>query len=293
MNLEPSSEDQLVERITDEIVTLLRTVENASISAQGIEGIGICLDCPDKVRELADVIASRVSATLGVRHVAKGLAGMIDHTLLKPDADSRAIAGICDEARRYGFATVCVNPTNVAQAAQLLRGSRVKVCSVVGFPLGATLPEVKAFEAQRAIRDGASEIDMVINIGALKGKAHDLVSQDIEAVVRECHRAGARCKVIIETALLTEEEKVTACTLAKQAGADFVKTSTGFSSGGATLADVALMRRVVGRKMGVKAAGGIRTFRDAIAMIAVGATRIGASAGVRIMQEAQRLYAVR
>jgi len=208
---------------------------------------------------------------------------MIDHTLLKPEATYAQIAQLCDEARQYGFASVCVNATHVKRCAERLAGSPVKVCAVVGFPLGATVPEVKAYEAQQAIEDGATEIDMVINVGALKSKDNDLVARDIGAVVRTARASGALVKVIIEAALLTDEEKATACQLAKEAGADFVKTSTGFGPGGATARDVELMRRVVGLKMGIKAAGGIRTREDAEKMVAAGATRIGASASVKIV----------
>ncbi len=208
---------------------------------------------------------------------------MIDHTLLKPEATYAQIAQLCDEARQYGFASVCVNATHVKRCAERLAGSPVKVCAVVGFPLGATVPEVKAYEAQQAIEDGATEIDMVINVGALKSKDDDRVARDIGAVVRMARISGALVKVIIEAALLTDEEKATACQLAKEAGADFVKTSTGFGPGGATARDVELMRRVVGLKMGIKAAGGIRTREDAEKMVAAGATRIGASASVKIV----------
>ena len=209
---------------------------------------------------------------------------MIDHTLLKPDATQDQIAQLCFEARKHGFASVCVNPTWVELCAKLLKGSPVKVCTVIGFPLGATAPEVKAFETQNALDHGATEIDMVINIGALKARDLDLVAKDIRGVVQAAHAAGAIVKVIIEAILLTDEEKTIACLLSKEAGADFVKTSTGFASGGATVHDVALMRRVVGPEMGVKAAGGVRTYEDAENMIKAGATRIGASAGVKIIQ---------
>jgi deoxyribose-phosphate aldolase len=215
------------------------------------------------------------------------IACMIDHTLLKADASQEQIAQLCYEARKYGFAAVCVNPANVKLAAQLLKGSSVAVCSVVSFPLGATPPQVKAYEAQQAIEDGATEIDMVINVGALKSKDYELVERDIATVVRTCHNNQAICKVIIEAALLTNEEKIKVCQLAKAAGADYVKTSTGFGSGGATVEDVALMRRVVGPEMGIKAAGGIRSFEIARQMVKAGATRIGASAGVKIVQEAK------
>ncbi|MEQ1896295.1 MAG: deoxyribose-phosphate aldolase [Vicinamibacterales bacterium] len=212
---------------------------------------------------------------------------MIDHTLLKPDASRAEVETLCREAAQFGFATVCVNPTWVAACARLLRGTPVKVTSVVGFPLGATTPDVKNYETRRALFDGAGEIDMVINVGALKSGDLRMVERDIEAVAGPCREAGAVSKVIIEAALLTDEEKITACTLAKAAGADYVKTSTGFGPGGATVADVALMRRVVGDAMGVKAAGGVRDLESVKAMVAAGATRIGASAGVRIVQESR------
>lgn len=209
---------------------------------------------------------------------------MIDHTLLKPDATPAQIAQLCSEALEYHFASVCVNPANVRQCAFLLAGSAVKVCSVVGFPLGATLPEVKAYESRLVIEQGASEIDMVINIGALKSGNLVLVEEDISQVVRVCHASNALVKVIIETALLNEEEKISACQAAKRAGADFVKTSTGFSSAGATVEDVALMRKVVGQEMGVKASGGVRSLEDALNMVSAGATRLGTSSGVKIAQ---------
>ncbi|MGH9349818.1 MAG: deoxyribose-phosphate aldolase [Vicinamibacterales bacterium] len=212
---------------------------------------------------------------------------MIDHTLLKPDATRTDIEALCREAAEYRFATVCVNPTWVALCAGLLGGTGVAVTSVVGFPLGATTPDVKHYETRRAIFDGAREVDMVINIGALKSGDLRLVERDIEGVTTPCREAGALSKVIIEAALLTGEEKVTACLLAKAAGADYVKTSTGFGPGGATVADVALMRRTVGEAMGVKAAGGVRDLEGLKAMVAAGATRVGASAGVRIVQESR------
>jgi len=214
------------------------------------------------------------------------ISALIDHTLLKPEATHDQITQLCEEAREYGFAAVCVNPTNVKLATELLKGSPVAVCTVIGFPLGATLPEVKAYEAQQTIHHGATEIDMVINIGALKSEDYELLEQDITAVARTCHDNGAICKVIIEAALLTEEEKITACQLAKKAGSDYVKTSTGFGPGGATVEDVTLMRRVIGPSMGIKAAGGIRTLETAKKMIEAGATRIGTSSSVKIAQEA-------
>ena len=218
--------------------------------------------------------------------MAIDIARYIDHTALKPEATAAQVQQLCDEARQYHFAAVCVNPCRVKLCTQQLKDTSVKIATVVGFPLGANLPEVKAFETQQAIADGAHEIDMVINIGALKSKDYALVARDIAAVVNAAHAGGAITKVIIEAVLLTDEEKVIACELAKEAGAEFVKTSTGFASGGATVHDVALMRQTVGPDIGVKAAGGIRTYADAIKMIEVGATRIGASASVKIMQEA-------
>ncbi len=214
------------------------------------------------------------------------LASLIDHTLLKPEATGEQVSKLCDEAIHFGFASVCINPSHVKLAAQRLKGTPVKVCTVVGFPLGATLTAVKVFEARRVIKDGAHETDMVINIGALKAGDDALVRKDIAAVVQASHQGGAICKVIIEAALLTDEEKVRVCVLAQLAGADFVKTSTGFGPHGATVEDVALMRRAVGPGMGIKAAGGIRDLATARAMIQAGATRIGASASVSIMQEA-------
>lgn len=206
----------------------------------------------------------------------------IDHTILKPETTKEQVAQILAEAKEYDFASVCVNPTWVAYAAQELKNSDVKVCTVIGFPLGANTPALKAFETKDAIENGADEIDMVINIGALKSKNYDLVLEDIQAVVAAS--GDKLVKVIIETCLLTEEEKIKACQLSKEAGADFVKTSTGFSTGGATVEDVALMRKTVGPDMGVKASGGARSYEDAIAFIEAGATRIGASSGVAIMK---------
>lgn len=217
---------------------------------------------------------------------AANLAALIDHTLLRADVTQSEIESLCGEAVRFGFATVCVNPSCVALAVERTRGSGVKVCTVVGFPLGATLPEVKIFEAERAIKLGAREIDMVQNVGALKPDRDEDVAAEMRGVVEACHRGGAICKIILETALLTAAEKTRSALLAKHADADFVKTSTGFSSSGATVADVALLRAVVGDEIGVKAAGGIRTLEDLKRMVGAGATRIGSSAGVRIMEQA-------
>ncbi|MCX2825811.1 deoxyribose-phosphate aldolase [Bacillus pseudomycoides] len=209
-------------------------------------------------------------------------AKLIDHTLLKPDTKKEAIVTLCEEAKKHDFASVCVNPTWVETAAELLKGTDVKVCTVIGFPLGANTPETKAFETQDAIAKGATEVDMVINIGALKDKNDELVERDVRAVV-EAAKGKALVKIIIETCLLTEEEKVRACELSVKAGVDFVKTSTGFSTGGATVEDVALMRKTVGPEIGVKASGGVRNGEDMDAMVEAGATRIGTSAGVALV----------
>ena len=229
--------------------------------------------------------ASRISFRGDGADVPTDLAGFIDHTLLRADAAAADIDRMCDEARRYGFAAVCVNPSWIKRVATNLRGSEVVACSVVGFPLGAHSPVIKAMEARQAIREGAREIDMVINIGALKSGDYQLVERDIAGVTDACREAGAVCKVIIEAAMLSDEEKVVASRIAKRAKADFVKTSTGFGPGGATVYDVALMREAVGPEMGVKAAGGIRTRKEAEELIAAGATRIGASAGIAIVSE--------
>jgi deoxyribose-phosphate aldolase len=217
------------------------------------------------------------------------LASLIDQTLLTPDATASAIDRLCQQALEYGFAAVCVNPTWVARCVRALRGSRLATCSVVAFPLGAALPEVKRFEAQQAIADGVREIDMVVNLGALKSGDLPLVVRDIEALTGVCRASGVVSKIIIEAAVLTTEEKIVACALAQHAGADYVKTSTGFGPGGATVADVALMRRVVGDRMGVKAAGGVRDLASARALIAAGATRIGTSAGPRIVDQSRTI----
>lgn len=287
MQIDPATVESLIEHITREVLILISTQQPSQAEPQ-CSGCGECAEkCSNKVQAVVNAGASRLTATMGHVNFARELASMIDHTLLKPEASQDQIAQLCYEARKHGFAAVCVNPTHVKLSAQLLKGSPVAVCTVIGFPLGATPPEVKAYEAQQAIDDGATEVDMVINIGALKSKDHDLVARDIATLVRTCHTNGAILKVIIEAALLTDDEKVVACQLAKAAGADYVKTSTGFGPGGATVEDVALMRRVVGPQMGIKAAGGIRSLEDAKSMVAAGATRIGASAGVKIVQQAQ------
>lgn len=243
--------------------------------------------CSADVQRIVDAGAERIGIVLGETATAHDWASLIDHTLLKPEASEGDIKKLCDEAAEFGFASVCVNPGWVKRACEFLRGSGVPVCTVIGFPLGATLPDVKAYEARRAIFNGAREVDMVINIGALKSGDDCLVEDDIRAVADAAHENHVLCKVIIETALLTDDEKVRACLAAKNAGADFVKTSTGFSKGGATVDDISLMRRTVGDALGVKASGGVKGIDDARAMFEAGATRIGASVGVKIAQEAQ------
>jgi deoxyribose-phosphate aldolase len=274
----------LIDIITDEVLAAQGPRAGAGQRCACHSAVADC--CPDRLRGVIDAGASRLGmhATGGA---TGGVSTMIDHTLLKPDATLADIQKLCREAADFHFATVCVNPAWVATAAAALRGSGVGVCSVVGFPLGATTADVKNFETRRAIFDGATEIDMVINIGALKSGDLRTVERDISAVVEACRQCAVVSKVIIEAALLTDDEKIAACTLAKAAGADFVKTSTGFASGGATAADVALMRRVVGTEMGVKAAGGVRDLEGLQAMVAAGATRVGASAGVKIVQESK------
>ncbi|MBS5949048.1 MAG: deoxyribose-phosphate aldolase [Clostridium sp.] len=211
------------------------------------------------------------------------LAKMIDHTILKPEATEKEVEKLCKEALEYNFASVCINPSMVEKAVEMLKGSDVKVCTVIGFPLGATTTEVKAFETEDVIKKGATEVDMVINVGKLKEGNLGYVKKDIEAVVNAA-KGKALTKVIIETCLLTDEEKVTACKLSKEAGADFVKTSTGFSTGGATAKDIKLMRETVGEELGVKASGGVRSLEDAELMIENGASRIGASASIAICE---------
>lgn len=290
MKLDTVTVERLVEQITRQVLILLAEEETCTLPGDNgtcTDCIGECVTkCQDKIQQVVDAGASRLTSTLGNVEIGEDVAKLIDHTLLKPDATQDQIAQLCYEARKFGFAAVCVNPTHVKLCSQLLQGTQVHVCTVVGFPLGATPPEVKAYEAQQAIEDGATEVDMVINIGALKSKDYALVERDIAMVARACHAGGAILKVIIEAALLTDEDKVIACQLSKAAGADYVKTSTGFGPGGATAEDVALMRRAVGPGLGVKAAGGIKNLADAKEMVAAGATRIGASAGIKIVQEA-------
>lgn len=277
--------ERVIEEVTREVLLRLNQPESEVSSCNCTDG-SCAENCTRHIDQVVQAGATRLSATLGTKPHNSDIARLIDHTLLKADASQDQIAQLCYEARTYHFASVCVNPAHVKLAAQLLKGSEVPVCTVVGFPLGATPATVKAFETQQAIRDGAREIDMVINIGALKSEDYQVVYEDIASVVRAAHAGNAIVKVIIEAALLTDEEKVVACQLSKAAGADYVKTSTGFGPGGATAADVTLMRRVVGPSMGIKAAGGVGSYADAQAMIAAGATRIGASAGVRITKQA-------
>ena len=289
----PKEFEELVRAVTEEVVLYLGAAPKTA-PASTAKDDEICPDCDlncvqkcaRKTRAVVEAGADRISCGPSVIELEAGFAGLIDHTLLKPEASRDEIRKLCQEAARFGFASVCINPWNVPLAAELLRGTSVKVCTVVGFPLGATLPRVKIHEAEEAIKLGAQEIDMVLNIGALKSGLDDVVESDIRGVVEASHRGGAICKVILETALLTIEEKVRGSAATKRAGADFVKTSTGFSTAGATAEDVALMRAVVGSEIGVKAAGGVRSFEDLKKMVCAGATRIGASASVKIMEQA-------
>lgn len=287
-------DEQLIERLVDEVVRRV----TAEAVRPALTGSATACGCPSATAEATETAARallgtgacRVGCTDAKSLRCEDLAPYIDHTLLKPGATESEIEKLCDEARRYRFASVCVNTSYTELCARLLAGSGVMVCSVVGFPLGAMSTEAKAFETRDAIRHGADEVDMVINVGKLKSGDFAYVCDDIRAVVQAA--AGRTVKVIIETALLTDEEKVAACVLAKAAGAHFVKTSTGFGPGGATAADVALMRRTVGDRMGVKASGGIRDCQTAIQMVESGATRIGASASVAIVkgQESKSSY---
>src|SRR5207244_8643849 len=277
--------EQLVEQITDVIYARLNgnSIDQAAMCGCTSE----CFHrCPERMHRVVDAGAVRIGLVLGQTASARDWASLIDHTLLKPDATESEINRLCEEAAQYHFASVCVNPTWVRVSACHLQGSGVPVCTVIGFPLGATLADVKAYEARRAIFEGAREVDMVSNVGALKSGDDCLVEHDIRSVVVVAHEYDATCKVIIETALLSTEEKVRACLAAKKAGADFVKTSTGFSKGGATVADVALMRRTVGSELGVKASGGVKGLDDARQLVEAGARRIGARVGVKVGQRA-------
>ena len=278
--------DSLVDEITRRVTARLSSGEPAVGTCDTVDGnCDTCRGChvrrPDDVRKLVTLGSARIAAGVGHGAPDSDLAALIDHTLLKPDASREELEKLCAEARKYGFATVCVNATNVRFAAALLEGCSTKAIAVVGFPLGAMTPSAKAFETREAVRNGAGEIDMVINIGAMKSKDYALVLEDIAAVVSAA--APKPVKVILETASLTHDEKVIACSLSKIAGAAFVKTSTGFGAGGATAEDIALMRGVVGPEMGVKASGGVRTREDVENMVQAGATRVGASASVAIV----------
>ena len=285
------SQDDL-DNIVQEITTILKSQGISSqtgktqCSCCGSDCGGLCAEkSTEAVRDFINIGAKRISYTEGGTGVPQDIAKYIDHTLLRPDANNEDVKKLCEEAQAFGFASVCINPIYVKFAANILKDTSVKVCTVIGFPFGTHLPEIKAMETRRAIRDGAREIDMVINIAALKNRDLNLLFQDIRGVVEACDDGGAICKVIFETALLTDEEKVIASQIAKKARADFVKTSTGYASGGATAHDVALMAEVVrGTGIGVKASGGIRSYEDAIQMIKAGATRIGASASVKIVK---------
>ena len=290
--------DSLVAQIGEEILSRVGSGGGTAAVATPKKGEGLNLadqvcpgcvqrcaqTCARNTKEIIAAGADRVSASEKLTKIDPSIAALIDHTILKADATRADVVKICREARQYNFASVCVNPYWVPLVRAELQGSPVKVCTVVGFPLGATSTEAKVAETAAALRAGAQEIDMVINVGALRSGDHEAVKQDIQQVVRVSHEARAIVKVILETALLNDNEKAVACTLCKLAGADFVKTSTGFSTSGATAHDVALMRSVVGPEMGVKASGGIRTLEDLQTMAAAGASRIGASASVKIVE---------
>lgn len=290
--------DILVQQIGEEILARVGGGVPAPAVKKGSEGLNLPDEvCPGCVQRCAQTCAKntktilaagadRVSASDRLTKIDPAIAGMIDHTILKPEATRADVVKVCREAKQYSFASVCVNPYWVPLVKAELAGTAVKVCTVVGFPLGATSTEAKVAETAAALRAGAQEIDMVINVGALRSGEHEAVKADIAEVVKVSHGAGAIVKVILETALLDDNQKAVACTLCKLAGADFVKTSTGFGPSGATAHDVALMRATVGPGMGVKASGGIRTWDDFKAMAAAGATRIGASASVKIVEAA-------
>ena len=278
---------ELTNRIVDQVFKEKSLYKKICGNGQECTNCGQCMvKNPEGVNNIIKSGAERITFGLGIHDnefKMNNIASMIDHTILKPDATNNEINKICEEARKYTFASVCVNPCWVKECYQLLRGTKVKVCTVIGFPLGATSSEVKVAETKQAILDGAQEIDMVINIGKLKSGDKNYVFNDINQVAMVCKKNNALLKVIIETCLLTDEEKIIACIIAKEAKADFVKTSTGFSSAGATAGDVALMKKVVGSAIGVKASGGIRTYEDVVTMIKSGADRIGASASVKIV----------
>jgi deoxyribose-phosphate aldolase len=291
----PAELDSLVAQIGEEILARLEGPVHVPPMGEGLNlPDRVCPGCTQRcpqtcARNTKEIIAAgadRVSASERLTKIDPAIAALIDHTILKPEATRADVQKVCREARQYGFASVCVNPYWVPVVRAELAGSAVKVCSVVGFPFGVTSTEAKLAEAAAALRAGATELDMVLNLGALRSGDHEAVKLDILRVVQVAHEAGAIVKVILETALLDDNEKAVACTLSKLAGADFVKTSTGFGPSGATARDVALMRSVVGPEMGVKASGGIRTLADLKSMTAAGATRIGASASVKIVEAA-------
>ncbi len=279
---------QTIDRIIGEILAeKLKSGDPHLCCKDGVCSDGLCVvHNKEGVRNIVGSGANRITTGVGIEDaggVEPDLARMIDHTLLKPDATTAEIQKLCAEAKKYSFASVCINPGYVPLCAKLLKGTDVKVCTVIGFPLGATASASKAFETEQAIRDGAQEVDMVINVGMLKSGEYEYVENDIFAVASTAKRYRVLSKVILETGFLTDEEKIQACVLSRRAGADFVKTSTGFGKGGATAGDIALMRKVVGSAMGVKASGGVRTREDAMTMVASGADRIGASASVKIV----------
>ena len=292
--MDPQQLEKLIQAITEEILGYMGAEKCADLCGLEIDGL-ICPGCDErcaercarKTRKVVDAGAARISAGAAVGPIEADIARLIDHTLLRPEASRDDIRKLCTEALKYGFASVCINPWYVSLAAEMLRGSEARVCTVAGFPLGATLPQVKVYETEEVIKLGAQEVDMVINVGALKSGQDEAVEADIRGVVDASHRGGAICKVILETALLTTDEKVRGSLAAKNAGADFVKTSTGFGPGGATAEDVRLMRAVVGGEIGVKAAGGVRSYEDFQKMVEAGATRIGASASVKILEQAR------
>jgi deoxyribose-phosphate aldolase len=278
----------LVDRIVREVIAQrLGPPVSSQMCRDGVCADGLCvIHNADGVRCIVEQGAARITSGKGIDQaggVDPGLARMIDHTMLKAEATPKEIEQLCAEALKYRFASVCINGSHVPLCARLLKGSPVKVCTVIGFPLGAAASAAKAAETELAIREGAQEVDMVINVGMLKAGEYQYVEKDISGVVGVAHRHKVLAKVILETGLLSDEEKVKACVLARRAGADFVKTSTGFGKGGATAGDIALMRRVVGSAMGVKASGGVRSRQDALTMVASGADRIGASASVKII----------
>lgn len=291
----PAELDSLVAQIGEEIIARLGT-PSVSVAPKKGEGLNLpdqvcpgCVQrcpqtCARNTKEILAAGADRVSASERLTKIDPAIAALIDHTLLKPEATRADVLKLCREASQYKFASVCVNPYWVPLVRTELQGSPVKVCTVIGFPLGATSTEAKVAESSAALRAGAQELDMVINIGALRSGDHEAVKLDIQQVVKVAHDAGAIVKVILETALLDDNQKAVASTLSKLAGADFVKTSTGFGPSGATAHDIALMRSVVGPAMGVKASGGIRSLADLQTMTAAGATRIGASASVKIVE---------